>query len=104
MTVCMTMFRHVLLLHFKPEATEEQKQALYDGLAKMPEVVDVIRKYEFGPDLGLVDGAPDLTLVADFDSEDDWRLYQEHPEHLKLLEELVKPVTADKHRSQYLVD
>lgn len=100
----MSTFRHNLMLRFTKEATDEQKRAMLDGLAKLPEVIGVIRRYEFGPDLGLTDGNPDVALVADFDSEDDWRTYQSHPAHQVVLNELVAPITREAIRVQYLVD
>lgn len=100
----MSTFRHILMIRFRPEATEEQKQALYRGLGSMPAKIDLIRRYELGPDLGLIEGNPDMALVADFDSEEDWRAYQAHPEHQVLSRELVKPITAEMIRVQYLVE
>ncbi len=100
----MGTFRHTLMLRFTADATEQQKQALYDGLARMPGVMDFIRRYEFGTDLAISEGNPDLALVADFDSEEDWRAYQSHPDHLVLVNDLVKPIIREAIRVQYLVD
>lgn len=100
----MSTFRHTLMIRFKPEATEEQKQALYRGLGTMPAKIDLIRRYEFGPDLGLIEGNPDMALVADFDSEEDWRAYQSHPEHQAVSREVVQPIAAEMIRVQYRVE
>lgn len=100
----MGTFRHILMLRFTDDATKQQKQALSDGLARMPEVMSFIRRYEFGADLAINEGNPDLALVADFDSEEDWRAYQSHPDHLVLVDDLVKPIVMEAIRVQYLVD
>lgn len=100
----MSTFRHTLMLRFNREATETQKQAFYDGLARLPRVIDVIRRYEFGPDLRLAGENPDMALVADFDSEEDWRAYQEHPAHQVVVQDLLAPIVAETIRAQYLVD
>lgn len=100
----MTTFRHNLMIRFTNEATDEEKQALLDGLAQLPKVIDVIRRYEFGTDLGLGDGNPDMALVADFDSEEDWRAYSDHPAHQVVVNELVAPIAAELIRVQYLVE
>jgi hypothetical protein len=92
------------MITFTEDASEAQKQALYNGLAKMPQVMDFIRRYEFGPDLGLGQSNPNMALVADFDSEEAWRDYSTHPDHLDLIENLVKPIVAGSTRVQYLVD
>lgn len=94
----------MLMVRFTKEATDEEKQALLDGLAQLPKVIDVIRRFEFGPDLGLGDGNPDMALVADFDSEKDWRAYLEHPAHRVVVEELVAPITRERVRVQYMIE
>ena len=96
-------FRHTLMLRFTDDATEAQKSALYEGLARMPKVMEFIRRYEFGPDLGLREGNPDLGLVADFDSEADWRKYSDNPDHLELIRDTIRPITAAAYRVQYEV-
>lgn len=100
----MSTFRHTLMIRFTKEASEEEKKALFDGLAQLPKVIDVIRRYDFGPDLGLGADNPDMALVADFDSEDDWRAYQDHPAHEVVYRELVVPIARDLIRVQYVVD
>lgn len=97
------VFRHTLMLRFTDDATADQKQAVLDGLASMPQRIDVIRRYEFGIDLGLGDGNPDLALVADFDSEDDWRTYSNHPDHLAMIKSAIAPVAKEAFRVQYEV-
>ena len=100
----MSIFRHVLMVRFRDDATENQIEELYRGLARLPHVIEEIERYDFGPDQGLGEGNPDMALVADFDSEAAWRAYQKHPEHLILAEDLVRPVAAEMIRVQYLVE
>lgn len=100
----MSIFRHVLMVRFRDDATENQIEELYRGLGRLPHVIEEIERYEFGPDLGLGETNPDMALVADFDSEEAWRAYHEHPEHLILAEDLVRPIAAEMIRVQYLVE
>lgn len=101
----MSTFRHTLMLRFTDESTDEQRAALFRALGRLPAVIPQIKRYEFGPDLGLLgpDG-PDAALVADFDSEQDWRAYNAHPAHKTLLDDYVLPITKEAIRVQYLVD
>lgn len=100
----MSTFRHLLMIRFKDDVTSEQKTELLDTFARMPRVMDWIRRYEFGLDLGnLGPETPDFGLVADFDSEEDWRRYSTNLEH-QVLGELVRDVSAELIRVQYLVD
>ena len=45
-----------------------------------------------------------MALIADFGSEDDWRTYQDHPEHRVVGQDLVKPIARELIRVQYLVE
>jgi quinol monooxygenase YgiN len=91
-------------MQFKEGATEEQIVAALEGLATMPEKVPGILRYEFGTDLGMNAGNPDLALVADFASEEDWRAYLTHPEHVAMTEAVFTPIKGTMTRVQYLVE
>jgi len=93
-----------MFMQFKDGATEEQMEAALEGLATMPGKVPGILRYEFGLDRGLVDGNPDLALVADFASEEDWRAYLTHPEHVAMTEAVFTPIKGTMTRVQYLVE
>ncbi len=92
-----------MLMQFKDGTTAEQIDTALEGLGTMPGKVPGILRYEFGSDLGLVDGNPDLALVADFASEDDWRAYLSHPEHVAMTEAVFAPIKGTMTRVQYLV-
>jgi len=95
------MFRHVVLFTWKPEATDEQKRALHDGLAKLPPAIETIRAYKFGPDAGLNPANCDYALVADFDDRAGYVTYRDHPVHRELVERLVTPISATRVAVQY---
>jgi hypothetical protein len=100
----MSRFRHILMMRFKDDVTDAQKTELLEEFARMPEAMDYIRRYEFGLDLGnLGPEAPDFGLVADFDSEEDWRRYADDPDHRRLVA-MVRERSAGLTRMQYLVD
>jgi hypothetical protein len=100
----MSHLRHIALLNFKSGTTENQIQAVLDGLAAMPETMDFIRRYEFGRDLEIMKGNPEVALVADFDSADHWHKYQNHPDHQRLVKEVIGPILDSLTRVQYEVD
>jgi len=95
------MFRHVVLFVFNDEATEEQKQALHEELAKMPPGIDAIRAYKFGPDAGINAANCDYAIVADFDDAAGYLTYRDHPVHRALVDGYVNPVVARKAAVQY---
>ena len=99
----MSIFRHTLLMKFSADVTDDQVVAILDGLASLPTSMDYIRRYEFGTDLGKLDGAFDLAIVADFDSESDYRRYAEDPGHQAVIADRIRPVLEQLARVQYSV-
>jgi len=87
------MLRHVAGFRWKAGTTDAQVQAIEQGLAALPGRLPQLRAYSFGRDAGLREGNADFAVVADFDDEDGWRLYTEDPEHRRVIEELIAPVT-----------
>lgn len=72
----MTTFRHVLMMRFKDDASEEQIGAFFDGMA----------------------------LVADFDSDDDWHSYTNLTHYQAFIAKDVVPIVAEGVRVQYEVN
>lgn len=93
-----------MLMKFNDSATPNQIDAAMTGLGTMPQLVPGILRYEFGLDLGVSEGNPDLALVADFASEQDWRAYADHPEHLAMSAAAIAPIKGTMTRVQYLVE
>ena len=61
----------------------------------------MIRSYVHGSDVGVSEGNYDYVVVADFDNVNDFRTYRDHPEHLLMIEELVKGRVAERAAVQY---
>ena len=95
------MFRHVVMIRFADGTTDEQKEALRAGLRRLPELIPEITTYRFGDDLGLRDDNFDFVITADFDSLDSYFVYQNHPDHQKLIAELITPVLAGRAAVQF---
>lgn len=94
-------FRHVVMFrwadHVDPDHVERVRLA-FDAL---PAQVAQIRQYVHGTDVGVAEGNFDYAVVADFDRVDDWRTYRDHPSHVLLVEELIKPHIVDRAAIQY---
>ncbi len=95
------VLRHVTLFRWSDGITDRQKQAIHDGLARLPAIVTELRDYGFGDDAMLVEGNWDFAVVADFDGSEAWRAYREHPEHQRVLTEHIRPVAAQRASVQY---
>jgi hypothetical protein len=83
---------HVALFSWRPGVTEEQVQALRDGLAALPGVIPEIQAYRFGTDAGLIEGNMDFAVVAEFADSDGYRAYAAHPAHRDLFDRLLRPI------------
>lgn len=88
------MFRHVVMLRFKPESSREQRDAAVSGMRSLPDKIPQIRRFVLGEDARVDDGTYDLVLVADFDSAEDYAIYRDHPDHRTLIETVTRPITS----------
>jgi hypothetical protein len=95
------VIRHCVLLRFDDQATAEQRQALLDGLATMPDAIDTIERYDFGPDATGADGNWDLAVTADFADTDAYLEYAGHEAHVQLISERIKPILAARAAVQF---
>jgi hypothetical protein len=86
------MFRHVVLLRWKPDTPDEAKARARDALLGLPAVIEEIRAYNLGADLGETEGNYDLAIVADFDDVGAYETYRDHPVHVQVITELVRPI------------
>jgi len=95
------MFRHVVLLRWKPEATAAERFAVQSNLADLPARIPQIRNYEIGADAHVNDGNFDLVVVADFDDVADYLVYRDHPDHQAVIRERIQPILADRAAIQH---
>jgi hypothetical protein len=73
--------RHVVMFRFAEGTTDDQVQALADGLDRMPAAVGTTVDYRHGRDAGISETSYDYVVVGDFASVDDYLAYRDHPDH-----------------------
>jgi hypothetical protein len=95
------MLRHVVCLTFRADTPDTAVDELVAAMRALPAAVPEIRHFEVGTDLGLVDGNAHLAIFAEFDDADGWRAYQEHPEHVRVITELMRPIVAGRTAAQF---
>ncbi|WP_055482597.1 Dabb family protein [Sphaerimonospora mesophila] len=95
------MFRHVVLLSWIEDATEEQKAEVAKRLRDLPGVIPELRGYVVGPDAGVGQGNFSFAVVADFDSPEDYAIYRDHPAHRAVIDECITPILASRAAVQY---
>ena len=92
------MIETILLFTLRPGVTDEQVEALRAALAAIP--FESRHNMRLGRDIGLLDSTMDLAIVADYDDEDTYRRWFEHPEHARVRAELLAPIIARRERCQ----
>ena len=95
------MIRHIAMFTFKPEARETASQSLEEGLFLLAQTITEIAAYTYGSDLGLRDGNYDFAVVADFENEQDFKTYADHPAHQAFIRDRVVPVLAGRVSVQF---
>ena len=101
------MFRHVVLFKWKPGTSTDTVAAVVAGLSACAAALPVTRSYTCGPDVqtaGSQAGSEeryDFGVVADFDDEAGWRVYDKDPEHNRLRAELIRPLIAQRVTIQF---
>ena len=79
------MIQHVVFFKFKPGTTDDQVDAIADGLSALPDSIDDIRSLVFGRDVIRSERSYDFGLVSTFDDLAALDRYQVHPEHQKVV-------------------
>ena len=93
------MLRHVVLFGFNDDVTVEQVREIETAFANLPNLIDVIRDFEWGTDVspeGLQKGHTHCFFMS-FETEKDRDAYLVHPDHQafgRLLGGKLKTVTV----------
>jgi hypothetical protein len=80
------VFRHAVLLNFKPEADETYRAKVAASVNALPDAIPQVRAAACGQDAGLTKGSSDFAIIVDLDSVDDYPAYDAHEAHLALVE------------------
>lgn len=82
-------FTHIVTFRFADGSDAPTRAAA--ALTAFAATVPQVRSYTCAPDAGISDGNADMALVAVFDSEDDFAVYRDHPEHRRIIAETITP-------------
>ena len=93
--------RHVVMFRFAEGTTDDQVQALADGLDRMPAAVGTTVDYRHGRDAGISETSYDYVVVGDFASVDDYLVYRDHPVHRAVIDERITPVLESRTAIQH---
>ncbi len=95
------MIRHVVLLSWTEDMTDEMEQKFADELLALAPTLRGARSYHAGPDAGLVDGNFDFVVVADFDDADSYLAYRDNAVHRDIISRYSGPYSKARAALQY---
>ncbi len=93
------MIRHTVLLSLDG-AGEEAISTVIEELRALPALIPEITRYSVERDLGLQAGTAHVVIVGDFASADDYRTYSAHPEHVRVIDDHIRPHMTGLLRAQ----
>lgn len=96
------MIRHTVMFRWQEDTPSSDIEAALAALEGLPAAIAEVRAFSFGADAGLAEGNFDAVVVADFDDAEAYRRYAQHPEHLRVIRESLKPLIAERVAVQYM--
>jgi Stress responsive A/B Barrel Domain len=90
------MIRHVAVLRWNDTVTDDSIIVIGQALDGLPAAIPEIAVYRHGRDLQLAPTNADYVIVADFESVEDYLVYRDHPEHQRIIAELITDRASDR--------
>lgn len=97
------MIKHIVMWQIAGSSSEEKMKAMHvvkRAFESLNGKIPGMRMLEVGIDMSQVDYAFDVVLYSEFDSHDALIGYAEHPEHLRVKEQIGSVRTA-RHQVDY---
>jgi Stress responsive A/B Barrel Domain len=94
------MIMNVTTFKWLPGTTDDQVAALTRALDTFAALVPQLRSYRHGPNLRLRPGTVDYAVVSTLDAAEDLACYLDHPEHLRIGAEILKPMLESRQAVQ----
>lgn len=82
-------FTHVVT--FKWTDASRHGQPLAEALRSFIATIEGVQSYHCGPDVGITPGAYDFAVAATFTDRDAFVAYRDHPEHRRIINEMITP-------------
>jgi heme-degrading monooxygenase HmoA len=92
---------HCALFSFQDGTSEEDVRRLSDALSHLPDLIPEIKGFRHGTGANLPTTTSDYGVVVEFESLDDYKVYASHPEHLKAIEQYLKPILKERSAIQF---
>jgi hypothetical protein len=90
------MLHHVICLRFRDGTTDEQVDQLVDGLMGLRGQIDTIRSMRMGRDLRIRPDNFEFASLIEFDDEDGYLHFRDHPAHQQVVQDYIRPIIAER--------
>ncbi|CAN5302699.1 Dabb family protein [soil metagenome] len=94
------MILHLATFSWRPDVTNDDVVAVIEALSSLPGQIPELLSYRFGPDLGLREGNASFAVAAVLQGPEELPAYLDHPEHARIVEEFIAPLTAARQAVQ----
>ena len=95
------MLHHVVTFHLKSDAPADQVERISEAVHALGATLPEVRSLAVGSDLALREGNASFAIVAEFDDVDAFKVYADHPEHMRIIKELIGPHIESRHPVQF---
>lgn len=95
------MLHHVVTFKLKPDAPADQVERIGEAVNALAAQLPEVRSMAVGRDLALRDGNASFALAAQFDDVEGFKVYADHPEHVRIITELIGPFIESRSPVQF---
>jgi hypothetical protein len=95
------MLHHVVTFQLKADAPADQVERIAEAVNALAAQLPEVRAMAVGRDLALRDGNASFALTAQFDDVAGFKAYADHPEHVRIITELIGPFIESRSPVQF---
>jgi hypothetical protein len=95
------MLHHVVTFQLSSDAPDGQVERICEAIDALASSLPEVRSAASGADLGLREGNASFAVVLTFDDVDAYRVYADHPEHQRIIKQMIAPHIDSRHPVQF---
>jgi hypothetical protein len=96
------MLHHVVTFTLKSDAPADQVETIAAAVNALAATLPEVKSMAIGRDLALREGNASFALAATFDDVEGFKVYADHPEHIRVIKELIGPFIESRSPAQFI--
>ena len=89
------MVEHLVFLKLKKDVTDDEYHKIISSLKELPSKIDVIERLKVGRNFSQRNQGYGIGLSVTLSDETSLEIYRDHPDHVEILENMIKPCLED---------